>query len=1168
MRVSLRAQFYFVIVPFVAALVALLIAALTPFLAVRGDILQVERDLACLQAAHGFDDAFAGEIRELPDFVVTGLSADEKEWAAAVIDARQNLAAWHRLSVDDDASEQEIVRRVSADHARVLDLGARVLRFRNDGRQTEAAALLSAEVLPLVTAISLRIDQNFIEHQGAISRHIVRIAGGIDYSKFLQLGGMPQGIENLDSHIAEVFDSAAYKRAIETEVRGYRDVVLSNNHLLGAIEADHQRVTRSFAAWRVMVKTYVDAHDTGGRKEIDELRLADDVQRRYLALHGDGEKIIRLVGDGFPEQARELLLRALLENDAIADTMQKYTAHESRVAAENLQYLREETVRVRRMLMAAVVIILLVGLGVPWVFSRRMIEPILSLQQAALRIGSGDLETRIAVPATIELGSLATTFNDMAKELKISRNEDLKKSEERFQLAARATSDMIWDWNIRTDHLWLDQGFRERFVSGDEEFSAVEWFAAIHPADRNAIEQSLVAVITGSQHFWSGEYRLRRLDGTYVQMADRGYIVREADGTAVRMIGAVTDITERRNAEHAIASLHRQKEMILNSVGDGIVGLNAEGKITTVNAAGLAMLACEENDLLGTPVYEVVGGGDAGGSSRQWEDSPIHTTLAEGTLQSSDEELFFRADRSSFPADYVSNAMCDDDGKVIGAVVTFRDITAKHELDRLKSQFVSTVSHELRTPLTSIRGALGLLSGGLLGEVSAKGQRMLDIAVSNTDRLVRLINDILDVERIESRQMEMARVEVDAFDVMERAAESVQSMAEEAGVRLVIQPETATLLGDRDRIIQILTNLLGNAIKFSPRDTTVTLSVACREAECTFRVVDEGRGVPNGKLEMIFERFQQVDASDSRDKGGSGLGLAICRSIVVAHGGRIWAEKNEPAGTVVQFTIPVAVAPAAPEAASASRTLMVCEENDSVMPGMVKMLEGHGFLVLRCAEADVAARVSETQPDAIILDLASKGGHGWQIVEALKSEAETCDVPIVVATMQSPESWRHYAAAVASWVHKPFASDDLFDAVAKACNAPSIVVVEDDADLAQIMTEILKSHGIRTFHAASGREAIQLCRQHEPSLLVLDLVLPDIDGFAVVQSLRESATLRRIPLLVYSGMDVGSADQKRLQLGPTEFLTKSRAGVQEFESHVVRLLHAITAPNAEVSHAA
>src|SRR5258706_5267155 len=254
--------------------------------------------------------------------------------------------------------------------------------------------------------------------------------------------------------------------------------------------------------------------------------------------------------------------------------------------------------------------------------------------------------------------------------------------------------------------------------------------------------------------------------------------------------------------------------------------------------------------------------------------------------------------------------MLNEDGNKAGAVLVFRDVTERRAIERLKGEFVSTVSHELRTPLTSIRGALGLLSSGLLGSIAEKGQRMLEMAVTNTDRLVRLINDILDLERIESGKVELTRGTVDAQAVMDQAREGLQSIADQASIRIVSEPVAGSLWGDSDRIIQTLTNLIGNAIKFSPANTTVTLSGTAGADNFTFCVADQGRGVPDDKLGSIFERFSQVDASDSRNKGGSGLGLAICQSIVTAHGGRIWAEKNDPAGTRLQFTIPLAVRPA------------------------------------------------------------------------------------------------------------------------------------------------------------------------------------------------------------------------------------------------------------------
>ena len=251
------------------------------------------------------------------------------------------------------------------------------------------------------------------------------------------------------------------------------------------------------------------------------------------------------------------------------------------------------------------------------------------------------------------------------------------------------------------------------------------------------------------------------------------------------------------------------------------------------------------------------------------------------------------------------------------------EISRYHRLEKLRTQFVSIVSHELRTPLTSIRGALSLVAGGRLGPLPHDSREMLDIALRNTERLGRLLDDILDLERMDSGQLTLAKQPCRAHGLAEQAANAMHPMAEQAAVRLEVSGADATVVADPGRVVQALSNLVGNAIKFSPPGATVRVIAERSRGEVLFHVSDQGRGIPPDQLEAIFGRFQQVDSSDARDKGGSGLGLAICRSIIQQHGGRIWAESTPRKGSTFTFTLPFPETTASDQTEDRGRTTIL-----------------------------------------------------------------------------------------------------------------------------------------------------------------------------------------------------------------------------------------------------
>ena len=367
----------------------------------------------------------------------------------------------------------------------------------------------------------------------------------------------------------------------------------------------------------------------------------------------------------------------------------------------------------------------------------------------------------------------------------------------------------------------------------------------------------------------------------------------------------VQEISDRLKTRADLERLSHQNQLILNSAGEGIYGLNIEGITTFVNPAAASVLGYDVDELQNKVMHETIDHSTAEGTIYDWQENPIYQTIKTGKVHYVTNEIFWRKDNSNFPVEYVCTPIREQE-QIVGAVVIFKDITERQIIDRMKDEFVSVVSHELRTPLTSIRSSISLLSSGRIDLESNKSQRLLEIALNNSNRLVRLINDILDLERIKSGKVTMFKENYDATEIMIDAVEIVQSIADKAQIQLTVRSRSIQVWIDRDRIIQTLTNLISNAIKFSSPNTIVTLSAELQTNKMVrFQVQDLGRGVPREHLETIFDRFQQVDASDSRDRGGTGLGLAICRSIVQQHGGEIWVESVLGEGSTFCFTLPV-----------------------------------------------------------------------------------------------------------------------------------------------------------------------------------------------------------------------------------------------------------------------
>ncbi len=397
-----------------------------------------------------------------------------------------------------------------------------------------------------------------------------------------------------------------------------------------------------------------------------------------------------------------------------------------------------------------------------------------------------------------------------------------------------------------------------------------------------------------------------------------GYLLIGTDNTARKQIEADKEKADRRLRDQQFYT-----RSLIESHIDALMTTDPSGIITDVNKQMEALTDCTRDELIGAAFKNFF-------TDPERAEAAIKQVLRDKKVVNYELTAHARGGKTTVVS-YNATTFYDRDRTLQGVFAAARDITERKrvdlllheknmelqsaksvaeetvkqlkEVERLKQGFLSTVSHELRTPLTSVRGSLGLLASGAFGELSREVLDIVSVAERNAVRLTVLINEILDLERLETGIIELQFDQVAVDTILSRAVESMATLGHEHGITVEAPEVSSTIWADADRIVQVLVNLLSNAVKFSPNGGVVTISVRPGEGWTEFRVTDRGRGVPKDHLRAIFERFRQVEMSDSRDKGGTGLGLAICKSIVEQHGGTIGVESEEGRGSSFWFRI-------------------------------------------------------------------------------------------------------------------------------------------------------------------------------------------------------------------------------------------------------------------------
>ncbi len=478
----------------------------------------------------------------------------------------------------------------------------------------------------------------------------------------------------------------------------------------------------------------------------------------------------------------------------------------------------------------------------------------------------------------------------------------LRSSEERYRQLVESSLGFICTHNLEGVLLSINSHACEILGYQPEELVGTLLSNYVDPGHLAEYEAYFATLKQEPDQDHQGRFYLRGKAGQLCIIAYRNKLL-QFPGVEPFVLSHGIDITEQTQAEEELNVLTRQHQSILDSVGDGIWGIDLEGRCTFVNRSGAGMLGYEPHELLGQNMHALLHYARADGTPYPAEQCPISGSLKRDTPLHVDDDVFWCKDGKSLPVEYVACPLLEN-GRVDGIVVAFTDVTERRRLDQMKDEFISTVSHELRTPLTSLRAALGLVAGGALESRPEKIPQMLDLALSNCDRLVRLVNDIVDFERIGSGNLPLHYSEWNSIELLRRAMDLERGDATRAGLTFRIDAQPVDVWVDGDRILQVLGNLIRNAIKFSEKGGEIRLAArATGEKEVTFEVQDQGAGIPTEKLDMIFERFQQADASDSRLRGGTGLGLALCRGLINQHGGHIWAKSNPGSGSTFYFTV-------------------------------------------------------------------------------------------------------------------------------------------------------------------------------------------------------------------------------------------------------------------------
>ena len=680
------------------------------------------------------------------------------------------------------------------------------------------------------------------------------------------------------------------------------------------------------------------------------------------------------------------------------------------------------------------------------------------------------------------------------------------------------------------------------------------------------------------------------------QEAIIGYLLIGTDNTARKQIEE-----ERQKLDQRLRDQHFYTRSLIESNIDALMATDPRGIITDVNRQTEALTGCTRDELIGAPFKNCF-------TDSTRAEAAINRVLAEGKV--TNYELTARArDGKETIVSYNATTFHDRDRRLQGVFAAARDVTELKRYEqtlhqknlelesssRMKSEFLANMSHELRTPLNAIIGFSEVLRDGLMGDMTDQQRGFIGDIFNSGNHLLSLINDILDLSKVEAGRMTLDLESVEVSSLFVNSLSIIREKASARRIHLVFEAaaELGSFQADMRKVKQIAYNLLSNAVKFTHEDGTVTLTArrvpraevgrlsgaqtgrSFPLADSDFAefleisVADTGIGISPEGLQQLFKPFSQIDSGLARKYEGTGLGLAMVKLLAELHGGAVAVDSAVGRGSRFSVWLPFRAAeegvltsvrvPAAPfiEARPGVRTALVVE-NDLKSADLIRVqLEAEGFEVVHAASAEAALLLAEQQPLSLItLDVLLPNMDGWELLGRLKQVPACARVPVVIISIVADRN-KGFALGAAGVMQKPISRQQLYDSLVQLGLTPrsnggglKVLVVDDDPTAVELIAVRMLDLASTVLRAYGGREAIELARRELPDLIVLDLMMPDVSGFEVVEALNQNRATARIPILVVTAAHSTSEELNRLNCSVSAIMEKG-----QFDRHHVRGRH-------------